>query len=93
MKAETTAVTSDRMSSSRIGWPRERMTDRIASQSKKPVFASTDAITIIPTSRKMTLRSTAANAWCWSMTPSSTTSRPPIIAISVRSHRSITIRP
>ena len=36
MKAETTAVTTERISSSRIGWPCDSITDRIASQSKKP---------------------------------------------------------
>ena len=93
MKADTTAVTMERIRSSRIGWPCDSITDRIASQSKNPVRARTDAITIIPTRRKMTLRSTAANASFWSMMPRRTTSRPPAIAISVRSQRSIAIRP
>ena len=90
--ADRTAVTVARIRSSRIGWPRERMTDRIASHSKKPVLARTEAITIIPASRKMTLRSTAANASCWSITPRTMTSIPPINAISVRSQRSSAIR-
>jgi len=56
------------------------------------VLARTDAMTIIPASRKITLRSTAAKASRWSRTPRTITRRPPIIAISVRSQRSSAIR-
>ncbi len=91
-KAETIAVTAARMIRSRIGWPCDRRTERMARSSKNPVFARTDAITIIPASRKMTFRSIAANASCWSRTPRTMTSIAPMSAMSVRSHRSIVMR-
>ena len=90
--AETTAVTSERISRSRIGWPSDRTTDRIASHSKNPVRARIEAMIIIPTSRKMTLRSIAANASCWSTMPSRTITIAVRSAISVRSQRSTAIR-
>ena len=90
--AETTAVTRARIRSSRIGWPADTTTDRIASHSKNPVRPRIDAMIIIPTSRKMTLKSIAANACRWSTIPSITIARPARSAISVRSQRSTAIR-
>ena len=89
--AESSAVIVARISSSRIGCPSESITERTASHSKNPVLDRIDAITIIPTSRKMTLRSIAAKASCWSRMPSTTIRRPPMSAIRVRSQRSIAI--
>ena len=90
--AETTAVTTARMISSRSGWPCDARTDRIASHSKNPVCARIPASTIIPASRKMTLRSMASKACSWSRTPRTTIARPPSRAAMVRSTRSDAIR-
>ena len=91
--AARAAVRIARRISSRNGSPRERWMAWPATNSKKPVFASPPASTIIPASRKMTLKSMAPNASSWSMIPTTTTSRPPSMATSVRSKRSEAIRP
>ncbi len=90
--ADSTAVTSERIMSRAIGRPCDRATERMAIHSKNPVFTSTEAITIIPASRKMTSRLIAAKASCSSRMPSATSIRPAMTAVMVRSGFSIAIR-
>ena len=91
-KAETPAVTRHRMMSRRRGSPRDMRTECTASHWKKPVLARALASTIIPANRKMTLRSMAAKAVSWSMTPRTIRSSPAKSATSVRSRRSEAMR-
>ncbi len=89
--ADRTAVSvASRISSSR-GLPRAVATERCASHSKMPVRARMPAMTIMPASRKMTFRSIAANASCWSRMPAATRMRPPSNATTVRSPTSTAI--
>ena len=90
--AESSAVATARITSSRNGSPRERWMASPATYSKKPVLLSPPARIIIPASRKMTLKSIPANASSWSTIPRTTTSRPPSSATRVRSKRSEAIR-
>jgi hypothetical protein len=69
------------------------LTDRIAIHWKKPVRRRIPARIIIPASRKMTLKSIAANASSWSVTPSRIIASPPSRARIVLSIRSEAIRP
>ena len=87
-KADRTAVNTVSETSRRNGFPSESRIAWPATYSKKPVFRSAPAMIIIPTSRKMTLKSIAANASCWSTTPRTMTSMAPRSATSVRSKRS-----
>ena len=75
--ADSPAVTTHRMRSRRSGSPCDIRTEWTASHWKKPVRASALARIIIPASRKMTLKSMAANASSWSMTPRTMSSSPP----------------
>ena len=61
-KALTTAVITLVNRRRRYGWPSARRTASTAIHWKMPVFAITFAMIIIPASRKITLKSTKANA-------------------------------
>ncbi len=60
--ADSSAVATASMTSSRNGSPRDRWMASPATYSKKPVLLSPPARIIIPASRKMTLKSIPANA-------------------------------
>jgi hypothetical protein len=91
--AARTAVRTARTISNRYGSPPDAWIARPATYSKNPVRLSPLAMIIIPASRKMTLKSMASKAWCWSMIPRTTTNSPPSRATSVRSKRSEAISP
>ena len=65
--------------------------DRMASHWKTPVPRMMLAMTIIPSSRKMTFRSMAAKASSWLMIPSPIMSAPPSSAATVLCTRSLAI--
>ena len=92
--ADTTAVTIDAMTSTRYGSPRVMRTASTAIHWKRPVFASMFAMTIIPASRKITLKSTtdSEKASPWLRSPVAMTTTAPRSAASVRCSRSVTMR-
>ncbi len=94
MSADTTAVMIEMSTSRRYASPAVRSTASAASHSNKPVFARMLAMTIIPTSRKMTFQSTTAseNASCCVIRPSASTATAPTSAATVRCTRSEMMR-
>ena len=89
--ALTTAVTSDVNTSNAYGRPPARRTASTAIHWKTPVFAVMFAMIIMPARRKITLKSTAANASRWSTTLSRIMSDAPSSAASVRWIFSVTM--
>ena len=89
--ALTTAVTMEVSTRSAYGRPSARRTASTAIHWKTPVFAAMFAMTIIPASRRMTLRSTNANASFWSTMRKRIMSEAPRSAASVRWIFSVTM--
>jgi len=91
-KAELSAVTTQRTRRIRTGRPRPSRTAWTASHWKSPVSRRMLAMTIIPTSRKMTFQSMARNASAWVRTRRRIIATPPSMAETVRWTRSVTMR-
>ena len=94
--ADAEAVITTRITITRNGLPRARLTAQIARYSKMPVWRSTPTITIIPSSRNTTFQSTPdsseKNAASASVIPSASITPAPPSAAATRWIRSVAIR-